>query len=557
MASTELFKHLISEVELLTPSVKSVYSGVLNSLLELSLDQIWDKQSSDRASNENRFIIFCILLKIEISGIDLWEQVKTYIENAIHIINDLTNQQENVAKVIDIILCRVVQKTEKLSEVIEICQNANKLKNILKTLTILQSANHQALITVLKEISGRESNLFYDDYINLLNNIITLKSLGVEFFYDSYSVINLAVNFLLNQNTILLCKPERNMEKEIILFNLIKKFNLDKISNENIDSIKQNYPAEELKVSEVINPMLSSIKRDEISWDGHPKNQKKIEGKNLISYIYKGNYKSKTVCIKIYIEITPNQGDFSVAEKEIEIYEILSKLSSENCFLVYYGTCIFKDNNTKNVALVMQWVDKSLAKYIDDLSKPIPEKPIPEKLLKKIYTKLLNSYHVLRNYNIYHLDVKPQNILIDDSDCNNLKLYIIDFDVSELDIIARTKSVTINSKAVGTVNYAHPNIRKALYKGGIKFIREYHRSDADIYSLGMTFLHLALLKNFKDKLNKDKNHEKLKEAINSIKFYWAKDLITEMLKSKDKNATSIGRCKCFLPCEKTSTFSGD
>ncbi|OMJ91312.1 hypothetical protein SteCoe_6205 [Stentor coeruleus] len=551
MASINLFMQLASELELLTPSVKSVYSEVLNSLSELSLDQIWSKQSLARASNENRFILFCILLKIKISGIDLWEQIKTHIENALHIINDLTNQQEDAAKVIDIILCRAVQNTEKLSEIIEICQKVDKLKNILKTLTTLQSANHQALTSVLKEISGRESNLFYDDYINLLNNIITLKSLGVEFFDDSFSVTSLAVNFLLNQNAIRSCKSvcERNMGKEIILFNLIKKFDLDEGSNENFNLIKQNYPAEEPKVPEVINPMLFSINRDEISWDGHPKNQKKFEGKNLISYIYQGNYKSKIVCIKIYVETTPNQGDFSVAEKEIQIYEILSKLSSEYCFLVYYGTCIFKDNNNAtNISLVMQWVDKSLAKYIEDLSKPIPEK-----LLKNIYTKLLNSYHVLRNYDIYHLDVKPQNILIDDSDCNNLKLYIIDFDVSELDIIERTKSITviINSKAVGTVNYAHPCIRKALHYRNNKFILEYHRSDADIYSLGMTFLHLALLKNFKDKLNKDKNHEKLKEAINSIEFYWARDLITEMLKSKDKNATNIGKCKCFLPGEKT------
>lgn len=84
----------------------------------------------------------------------------------------------------------------------------------------------------------------------------------------------------------------------------------------------------------------------------------------------------------------------------------------------------------------------------------------------------------------------------------------------------------------------------------------YHKSDADIYSLGLTFLHMAILKGFKDGLNKRKNYNQLEEAIKSVKFDWAKDLIIEMLKSKDKGEKSMAKCRALLPGDKkTESYS--
>lgn len=194
---------------------------------------------------------------------------------------------------------------------------------------------------------------------------------------------------------------------------------------------------------------------------------------------------------------------------EIKIYEELSKLADKYCFLAYYGSCTYEVNGIRQLALIIQWVDKSLAEYLKE-----SQSYIPEDQLKTWYIKLFESYYELHNQKIYHLDIKPHNILIDE----NLFLYIIDFDVSIQEIEIKTISATVDTFAVGTDSYAYPNIQEALDSKTAIGMGGYHKSDADIYSFGLTFLHMAILKGFKDGLNKRKNYNQLEEAIKSVKF---------------------------------------
>lgn len=184
----------------------------------------------------------------------------------------------------------------------------------------------------------------------------------------------------------------------------------------------------------------TSIKKSDFSLsDTHPRGQKSISSKNLKSYIYKGTYKSHPACIKIYIESSPGNGGFSCAMSEIKIYEELSKLADKYCFLAYYGSCTYEVNGIRQLALIMQWADKSLAEYLKE-----SQCYIPEDQLKTWYIKLFESYYELNNQKIYYLDIKPHNILIDE----NLFLYIIDFDVSIQEIEIKTISVIVDTFAV-------------------------------------------------------------------------------------------------------------
>ena len=106
-------------------------------------------------------------------------------------------------------------------------------------------------------------------------------------------------------------------------------------------------------------------------------------------------------------------------EKEAEI---LSKFNCDN-IVKYYDT--FKDNN--NIYILMEFYDgESLKNFIDKHRKN--NLFIKEKILKNTIKQICMGIKVIHhNKKMVHLDLKPENIFID----NNSNIKIGDFGISK------------------------------------------------------------------------------------------------------------------------------
>ena len=115
-----------------------------------------------------------------------------------------------------------------------------------------------------------------------------------------------------------------------------------------------------------------------------------------------------TVAVKMYIPLTPNESSQKIM-KEIQIYQSLSEISSPtNCFLKFYGSYIEAENK---VNIVIEFIENNLMKYITHLKET--QYVFPEDTIATIFFKLLTSFGEMETRGIYHGDIKPQNLLVD------------------------------------------------------------------------------------------------------------------------------------------------
>ena len=200
--------------------------------------------------------------------------------------------------------------------------------------------------------------------------------------------------------------------------------------------------------------------------------------------IYDGNYYNQKVCIKTYHSINGSTEDLQRAYNEIKIYQRLSKLAtSNNCFLKYYGS--FLENST--IYMVMEWYQYNLMDYIHNLEKA--QYVFQEIQYLQIIYKLLDSFKQMSDQGILHNDIKPHNMLVDES--WNIK--IIDFDISLVKIQDITFTVTGYFKIQGTDGYLSPEQKAALAKKETTAV--FNREKSDVYSLGLVFYQLLTYKN--------------------------------------------------------------
>ncbi|OMJ72505.1 hypothetical protein SteCoe_29048 [Stentor coeruleus] len=380
------------------------------------------------------------------------------------------------------------------------------------------------------------TNPTHNGYMKLLLNIKKAHKLHKSFEFLAQYTIENALDFIQNdkitsesQSSIINLAKDWHILKKIevlpylssqFLYNLKefkKEFN-PIAKKEKLSLVDVDFKDEES--IKIIMPKASLfINYSDIKTKGNSISTKFSEKQKIISNVYKGDYNNKSVCLKIYRELNKNCGDFKSVEEEINIYEKLSKISNENnCFLKYYGTSIISEDSYRTVYLVMQNIENSLLDYIVNKSNNIQF----EEKLKKIFTNLLSSFIELHNMKIYHLDIKPTNILIEED-----KPYIIDFDVSITKNDNQTYSFQVENKIfVGTKGYAAPEIQEAVNKG---IIKSYKLHLADAFSLGMTFFHMIVGNDFQDNLNTREMEQYLIDRIKNIKYEWAKPLLFGLL----------------------------
>ncbi len=104
----------------------------------------------------------------------------------------------------------------------------------------------------------------------------------------------------------------------------------------------------------------------------------------------------------------------------------------------------FEENGTSYY--VMEYIDgESLAQYI----KRRKGKPMPDSKVRDILGQVLEALAVVHNAGLYHLDIKPDNIMVDSKKCTHL----IDFGASK-QMDAATGGATAFTQAAYTPSYA-------------------------------------------------------------------------------------------------------
>jgi len=195
------------------------------------------------------------------------------------------------------------------------------------------------------------------------------------------------------------------------------------------------------------------------------------------------------------------QGDGSKSiEREYKIMQILNHKN----IVKLYG--FFQDNNYYYfVNELFQGCD--LEKYVQNLKFNNMKKhgnsfatSIDENLIINIFKQILSGLLYLHSNGIYHRDIKPDNILIDND--NNIK--ITDFGLSAF-FIQGLQRLSSNGTVVGTKKYAAPEVKaEAPYD-----------FKCDIYSLGLTIWYLM---NFELPPNQRHNNPYNKNLVNLVEL---------------------------------------
>ena len=249
--------------------------------------------------------------------------------------------------------------------------------------------------------------------------------------------------------------------------------------------------------------------------------------------IYKATYNNQIVAVKMYQPLIETIDNSSIYN-EINIYETLSKIAKENnCFLKYYGTY----NEENKINMVMEYIENNLMKY---LTKP-EENKFTEELIISIFNKLLTSFAEMENLGIYHMDIKPQNLLAD----QYLNIKIIDFSISLKKNEELTQTATGMNPIQGTECYSAPELED--FHDSKQVEGKYRIGKSDVFSLGIVFLQMLLMIPLKNYNTRDKNQELMDLINNTVEFPWAKKLCRNMLSLNPKKRHRFSNLLKYLP----------
>ena len=176
-------------------------------------------------------------------------------------------------------------------------------------------------------------------------------------------------------------------------------------------------------------------------------------------------------------------------------FNILNKLKNKNIIEVFS----IIQNKKENCDLIIMELGNH-GNIRDFQKKLIKQNYLSESLLCFFTFQLLNALNYCYKCHVAHLDLKPQNIVIDEY----LNVKLIDFSIS-LDY-SKIKSEEIKLSLCGTNFYIAPEI---LFSKSIK-IKDLNK--CDLYSLGIILYYLAFgYFPFDLKAEDAKNYEKIRE----------------------------------------------
>ena len=133
---------------------------------------------------------------------------------------------------------------------------------------------------------------------------------------------------------------------------------------------------------------------------------------------------------------------------------------------------------------------------------------------------LLQGCSTMQQLGIYHRDLKPDNILIDDEG----KFKIGDLGSSCL--------IESSSTIIGSPSYMSPEMRKRMrfiMSGRLQGFEHFDLGLSDVWSLGVTLLFMITLEPQTDFQSVDNIEERIEVKLNKIQYSVMKDLLSKML----------------------------
>ena len=175
--------------------------------------------------------------------------------------------------------------------------------------------------------------------------------------------------------------------------------------------------------------------------------------------------------IKIPNEKRMNEQKILSFNNEIDILSKLSQIPNN-----FYTSLLYDFRKFENVPgvkpyLIMDYFSKGL--LLDYASSG----HLSERHIKYIFKKVIQSYQFLHKNGIFHLDAKPDNIILD----NEIRPIIIDFGLSEIAIKENTNKIFIKGDVPSTP-YSAPELKTGKEIDGEK---------ADVFSLGAILFNLV------------------------------------------------------------------
>lgn len=459
------------------------------------------------------------------------------IRDSCELIDLIPEYSAEISNFIDSIICRMASQTDDTDYIIELMRIAKSLKGPTESL--------QAFSSCELKISGKISNYGLEmmntdlnDFVLIyLNKIKRALEVNTNLSMTSNVILQAAKGFLEKK---LEEKKGEDHEQVLIgneiwkIFDVIEDLCPNDINLKMIKNNLENKYAREIEScksvtgTEIYDPSHEDKQASFTSYKNISRQDFNIQGIPLRShqggintYIYKIIYQGQKACIKVY-NGKKDHPSFNDVEIEILILEELDKINS-NKYLKYFGKCIVDENNSREVFIITEWIEKDLLQYIEEVYKN--DLTIPEEKLKIMFKNLAEIYNNLHERRIFHMDIKPANILIDEND----KLYVIDFNVSSKEIDVYTHSKSFTKGHAGTNGYMAPEIQlvaDSVLQNEPVFEKNFRRSKADVFSLGMTFLHMFNL--FKVGLNNIDKENDLKNVLKKVPE-WAKNILEAML----------------------------
>lgn len=145
---------------------------------------------------------------------------------------------------------------------------------------------------------------------------------------------------------------------------------------------------------------------------------------------------------KVAIKCIPID-NLSSENKEVEIMNSLNHPNIINCLNSFF----YPAQNPRFFAIVMPLASMDLYDYTKQLG------PVPECIVCQIMYDLLNTVHFLHSNDIWHRDIKPDNIFLMKESQNTAKIAIGDFGLSDY-----FTEDYYEGQATGTTEYAAPEL---------------------------------------------------------------------------------------------------
>ena len=212
-------------------------------------------------------------------------------------------------------------------------------------------------------------------------------------------------------------------------------------------------------------------------------------GKGAQGIVFKGVFNKRVVSIK------DCKGDHVYGL--LREYDLMKQIDSKDVIRVEGYNHLLFDKKDRRAFMVMEYANEG--DLYGKIEKSIVEQvPLPRALIYKWFRQLIQAVKACHEKNIYHLDIKPENILVSDD-----QLKLVDFGVAQ----QRPDGMVT---ATGTPSYYPPEFFRESYHSGEK---------VDVFLMGVVFFMLiARVPPFNATDTNDWFYTQIKN--NHLRTYW-------------------------------------